>query len=170
MTTAFCSKSSIEQTNVTEKLIWKMRRQTEASQKSPKDRTERWGGGEPSSSPWDLLFKETLTRIRVTALLKTTWHQRPYWDKNQKVLLQLAGPCSRAPNPGSRWGQKSIQPSSSHTEHPDMGWQTCTGRGTFSNLYIGTLRPVAILTNSLISCSIIPSPILRLYIFKPVTI
>ena len=72
MTTAFCSKSSIEQTNVTEKLIWKMRKQTEASQKSPKDRMEQWGGGEPSSSSWDLLFKETLTSIKVTAFLKTT--------------------------------------------------------------------------------------------------
>jgi hypothetical protein len=66
--TDFCSKSSAKQTNV-ENLNLTLGRHVGASQKNPTDRM-----GELLSS-WDLPCKETLTRMRKSALLKSIQHQ-----------------------------------------------------------------------------------------------
>lgn len=93
--TAFCSKSSTQQTNVAKKLNLTSGRQTEASE-SPRQK-----GGILIFT--GLLFRETLTGIRATALLKTTRHRNPYQSENgvRGSSDNCAAPHRRAPNRGA---------------------------------------------------------------------
>lgn len=152
---------AFNRTKAAEKQILKLGRER-SSTKSPKDRTEWSGGIFISLAP---ALQGDIAQDNSNCPHED--HSTPTLPSQtkQKVVIQQ---CRWAPNPGSRWGQKSIQDSSSHTEHHDMGRQTNTEMGTFSNLYIGTQRPMAILTQSNFLFNH-PTSHLRLYIFKPVS-
>lgn len=94
---AFCSKSAVKQTNVTEKMNLKL-----GGRQKHHKRVSKIEYGDSHSS-CGLLFKGTWTRLWTTALLKTTQHQTPSQSKrSQKTQTVLVVPYRRAANPRSK--------------------------------------------------------------------